>query len=59
MGGGLPVLIVGVYIRTAVKAANVHVCSEGILENLSWSLIRARKCSYPSFEKIYDFHMPT
>ena len=52
-------LIVGIHIRAAVRAAKVLVCSEGILENLSLSSLQARNCIYPSLEKFYDFHMST
>lgn len=53
------VLIVGIYVRTTMKAADALVCSEGILEYFSLSSLRARNCSYPSLEKFNDFPMPT
>ena len=56
--GRFSALIVGVYIRTVVKAAKVYVCSERILENLSLCSLWAINGSYPSLENFYDFPVP-
>ena len=55
----LAMVRVGINIGTVMKATGVRVGGEGVLENLSLRLIRARNFSYPRLEKLYDFPMPT
>ena len=57
--GKFAALMVGIKVKTPVKAAKVLLCSQGIIEDLFLSSLQARNCIYPSLEKFNDFPMST